>query len=297
MIIKLFHRGSDHFLKPLLEHWRGKEEWMVVDPTSTEAEDVIWVEWANEQSIIALQLARKKNVIVRMLGSEYWQGFWRKWKTENLYKVIQSSGVTVIPGVSWKCIPPAIDVDYWTPTGEAKNNNLIVVGSFTYTKGHIGLLRILSERPKSFDNVIFVGNLNRGKDMSQNAETVKIVDLCFRYAKRYGINLTIEDKMSNEQLRSLYSTSGFLVCPAINSFSAVVGEALSCGCRAIVADWPGSWTHWPGDIIYTTSSQFWEIVEEYPLTMLERHYHVLKNLSPEVIYSNIDSIIEEAANG
>jgi len=293
MRISVYHRGSAHFLTPLLDHWEANG-WTV--DRELGGADVIWVEWANEQSVRALSDARRRNVVVRMLGSEYWQEFWRKWDLSKLHTVVQSSGVTVIPGVRWECIPPGIDANFWMSNYDGdRDNRLIVVGSFTYTKNHVGLLRVLADRPLAFDEVMFVGPLDRDGRPGPRIEARKIVDLCRRYADRYGINLVIHDRMSRESLRDLYCRSALMVCPAINSFSAVVGEAMACECKVLVADWPGSWVHWPERIIYSTEREFWSKWDNYPMRQYDLRRWVVDRFHTDVVFERIDRVIREAA--
>ena len=72
MKIAVVCRGSHTFIKPLLQHWKEKGYTIV---ESLRQADVIFVEWANEQSVAVTQEAHHKNVVIRLHGSEYFQGF------------------------------------------------------------------------------------------------------------------------------------------------------------------------------------------------------------------------------
>ncbi len=210
MIVGIVCRGTTYFLEPLINHWRSRG-WKFVH--SLEA-DVVWVEWANEQSIAATRTAPEKNVIVRMLGSEYYQRFWEQWG-DKLSALIQTNPVHEIPGVDGIHIPQPIDTNFWNCSSKRKGRKIAMVGNYLYRKNHLGLIRMLVEQPQYFDEVIFIGDM-APQNAYLHVEVETVLYTIIKLAEKYSIKLTVLGKRSPEQIRDIYNEVDFVVSSSFN---------------------------------------------------------------------------------
>jgi glycosyltransferase involved in cell wall biosynthesis len=254
-------RGSHHFLNPLLKQWEQKYE--IVNDIRTA--DTVWVEWANEQCILADEQASKKNVIVRVLGSEYYQEFWKACKHNHIYKWIIENPEYKDIAENTEFITEPIDTNFWKPIPEIQKEPglLLMVGNFDYYKGQLNLLQTLVERPNYFKRILFVGEM-RPKDVDRRITANKIIKQLVFYAKKHRLNLEFMDYQTPESLRELYNKADIAVSYSINEGSHTsIQEAMACGCKIIVRDWMGADGTFPGYVIVSTANDFWEKVDKY----------------------------------
>lgn len=279
-------RGNWNSLEYLVEHW--KEKYSITQSLLT---DVIWVEWANEQCVEVTNNTARKNVIVRINGSEYYQKFWEKCGP-GLYKMISMNPAYEMP-LPIEYIPDFIDMDFWKPVTVPQDLTLLMVGNFTYCKAQLGLLRLVAERPRFFKRVLMVGKFQPDR-VSPRIEAEKIIVQLRYFAKKHGINLELMDHQPREKLVEIYNSAALVVSNSTNEgCHAVVQEAMSCGTRVLVRDWMGADGIFPREAIFTTATRFWKLVDNPP--SVDYREYVRENFAKEAIWPRLDKIIEEAA--
>lgn len=288
-------RGSKVFLDPLLAHWEMQGHTMASGMFDA---DVIFVEWANEQSTTITQQARHKNIVIRMHGSEYFQNFHATWNKGKVAALIKANPTYVVPDVSTVLLPIPIDTSFWaTPTDALRNpRSLIMAGSFVYSKNHIGLLSILANRPDYFTNIVFVGDMQAKDNPYRYAETQKVLAQIQYYAKKYNLPVKLIDAVPPEKLRELYRQCEYVVSNSVNEgCHLVIGEGVLCGCRPLIYDWMGAREIY-GFETYHNVTTFWQMVDDYPY---ETNTYLQKTIATkfdrDMIFSVIDDTIFEAA--
>jgi glycosyltransferase involved in cell wall biosynthesis len=172
-----------------------------------------------------------------------------------------------------------------------------------YAKNQLGFLRVLAERPKFFDRVLFIGDTEgAGLSPEGGINARKLALLCEVYAKKHGIPLEITGKLPPEQLLSWYRRARVHAIPALNSYGSVIGEGMACGCPTITWDWWGAETHWPQEMIVATAPMFWQkiqtMTEGGPTTQwnadMMRDW-VVTRLDVKVTQEQTDKVIEAVA--
>ena len=282
-------RGNEFFLEPLIKHWR-ENGWEIV--RSLDA-DVVWVEWANEQSLLASEKAPRKNVIVRLHESEWYQQLWKSWG-DKVALLIHTNPVHSIPNIPNIHIPQPINTDFWIEEKRISSNTLVMVGTFNYKKNHVGMLRILAEDPKRF-NVLFVGSVK--PEGSRWIDAQKLIMQSEWFAKEKDIHLQIQDYLPSEKLKHIYNSVEFVVSNSINeSCHMTIAEAMSCGTKVLIAGWMGAKNNWPEDLIFYTSKEFWEKVDEYPWSSTMLRTWAIERFSQERLFPKIDECILRIAN-
>ncbi len=287
--LKSIVRGNLNSFEFLRDEYFKKKYELVEDYNDA---DVVWVEWANEQSVDASFDSPKRNVIVRALGSEYYQNFWAAWGGQ-IHTVISVNPLYKFP-VHTVYIPGFVDTDFWKPLpGSKRRNAIAMVGNFDYVKNQLGLLRLLAERPKYFNEVLLVGGITAQKDWKkdQKITTRKIIQQLVYFAQQHGINLQLIDHQFKMPLREIYNSVKFVVSNSINEgCHAVIQEAMSCDTKVLVADWMGSRDIFFEPYIYSTAKEFWLLVDHYPKKELREW--AKRYFSMEVILPQIDKVIE-----
>lgn len=288
-------RGAKTFLNPLLAYWESQEYIMASGMADA---DVVFVEWANEQSTVVTQQVRHRNVVVRMHGSEYFQNFHTAWNKEKVAALICANPTYKVPRVPTVSIPTPIDTDFWAaPTGTLNDSHsLIMAGSFVYSKNHVGLLSLLSDRPNYFNKILFVGDMQAQDNPYRYAETQKVLAQIRYYAEKHKLPVTLIDAVSPEKLRELYRQCGYIVSNSINEgCHLVIGEGILCGCRPLIYDWMGAREIY-GFETYYNAKTFWDMVDNYPYaTATYLRETILTKFNQNKIFSTIDDVIFEAA--
>lgn len=287
-------RGSRVFLDPLIKHWQESGHTLARDIHDA---DAIFVEWANEQSVAVTQAAKHKNIVIRVHGSEYFQNFHDVWYKEKVYAVIKANPAYVIPGVKVVDLGIPVDSEFWKETGvEREKRRLIMAGSFVYSKNHLGLLQILSERPDYFTDIIFVGDIVAKDNPYRFSETRKVLNQVEYYATKYKLPVKVKDKVTPEQLQELYSASGYVASPSINEgCHLVISEGILCGCKPLIYDWLGAERIY-GFPTYHNVRTFWDMVDNYPYqTQTHLKSVILEKFDKSKIFSKIDDTLFEAA--
>jgi glycosyltransferase involved in cell wall biosynthesis len=288
-------RGNTVFIDDLIDHWRNKYQFV----NNMHEADVIWVEWGNEQSIQATCQSLKKNVIVRVHGSEYFQDFWKHWGdklhtviTTNPYYTFENKGRRIF-------LPVAIDTSFWQNSNieQIESGSLAIIGNLEYSKGHIPLLRMLSEYPTKFGTIYIVGKREH-EDVAKNIVSKKIEHICTSMGKRYQLNIKWIDFLPKDKLRDLYHSVEFVVSNSTNEgCHTVIQEAMACGCKVLVADWMGADILFPDDVVFKNSREFWNIADNYPLTCVDILEWARTNFDKELIFKKMNEIIEEVLHG
>ena len=295
MKIAIVCRGSFTFLEPLIEHWK-KNGYTIID--TLHGADVVFVEWANEQSIHVTQEVTRKNVVIRLHGSEYFQNFHDKWDVEKVHTVIKANPMYTIPGVNVVDCGLPINDDFWHEIDGVKRDDrrILMVGSFVYSKNHIGLLHMLSERRDYFKEIIFVGDISAKEDPYRCAETRKTLTQIEYYASKYQLPIDIRNKMTSAELRKLYSTCGYVVSNSLNEgFHMVISEGILCGCKPLIYDWLGAEEIY-GFNTYHNSQTFWRLIDNYPYkTQSYLKGSILTKFNRNKIFETIDGVLFEAA--
>jgi len=293
--IAIVCRGSYTFLKPLVEHWE-KKGYIIVGTLN--GADVIFVEWGNEQSVNVIQESKRKNVVIRVHGSEYFQDFHKQWDKEKIHSVIKANPAYTIPGVNVIDCGIPIDSDLWSPINGITRDDrrLLMVGSFVYSKNHIGLLHILSERSDYFKKIIFVGDKNATDNPYRYSETRKTLTQIDYYKSKYNLPVRIMDKMPLDELRELYTSCGYVVSNSINEgFHLTISEGILCGCKPLIYDWLGAKEIYGFETYHNTKS-FWDMVDNYPYkTQTYLKNTILNKFGKDKIFETIDNALFEAA--
>jgi len=282
-------RGRRDLFQKLVDYWDTVSYYIPVN--SFEDADVIWVEWANEQSVYASQKSPKKNVIVRICGSEYYQEFWKEWGSQ-IARVISINAVfkTPFPTIH---IPNFVDTEFWRSLTRERSRTIAMLGDFTYRKGQIGLLRMLTERSKFFEKVLMVGPLkldNKGYEAEARGNIMQLKYL----AEDQGVELEIRDVQSPEDVREIINSVSFVVSSSISEMChRVMQEAMSCNTPVLIANWLGSKEVYPKELIYSNAKEFWSLVDNYP--NIDLRQYVLDHFAREVILPQIDRVIKEVA--
>lgn len=285
-------RGSTKFLEPLITHWEKEGHQLV--KTIPEA-DVIFCEWGNEQSIAITDRAIRNNIVIRVHGSEFFQNYHARWNKEKVFAVLKANPTYNIPDVNVIDCGIPIDTNFWSAAAVIrKQKRLIMVGSFVYSKNHVGLLHILSENPDYFEEIIFVGDLNAEENPYRYAETQKTLNQIEYYANKYNLPVFLKHKKTPEELRELYSTCGYVISNSINEgFHAIICEGILCGCQPLIYDWEGA-EEIHGIRTYHNSSTFWKQVD-IPLNQSELIANVVHKFNQKVIFNQIDDVLFDAA--
>jgi len=282
-------RGRRDLFQKLVDYWDTVSYYIPVN--SFEDADVIWVEWANEQSVYASQKSPKKNVIVRICGSEYYQEFWKEWGSQ-IARVISINAVfkTPFPTIH---IPNFVDTEFWRSLTRERSRTIAMLGDFTYRKGQIGLLRMLTERSKFFEKVLLVGPLkldNKGYEAEARGNIMQLKYL----AEDKGVELEIRGVQSPEDVREIINSVSFVVSSSISEMChRVMQEAMSCNTPVLIANWLGSKEVYPKELIYSNAKEFWSLVDNYP--NIDLRQYVLDHFAREVILPQIDRVIKEVA--
>ena len=293
-------RGNPYFLMPLVEYWKKKKEWeLQPDPQKA---DVIFLEWANEQCISMSKNTARKNIVCRVLGSEYYQEFWKQADPKGIHSFLIMNPISTMDGYHrTDYIPSTVDVNYWKPVSKkfiTDKKTIGIVGSFIYNKGHFPLLQMIAEKPDYFDTVYFIGdnneNIRNQNDSIRALETRKIIKQSKYFAKEHGIKIHFTGQLNNEELRSYYSTLDYIVNNSVNEgCPASLSEALSCECRILVNDWPGARIHYTDANVFSYASDFWQLIDQKRFSKKECRQYAIDNFSLEVIMPKIDKILKE----
>jgi len=291
MKLAIVCRGNRHFLEPLEKHWRQK--YTVVE--DLQLADVVYVEWANEQCIRVSREVNKRKVVVRVLGSEYYQWFWARCNRETIYSFITENPECDLSPFDSVHIPEPINTDFWIPTGDAAKNTIVHVGTLDHNKGQLNLLRILAERSREFDEVLFVGN-SQPRDPEGAVNARKILTQVIYLAKDlHLLNVRFVGQLPPDRLRELYNSARVVVSVSQNEgCQTSVQEALSCGhSTVLVQNWMGSRQLYPSECIFTTSSEFWRVID---LPQLRNRQWALDHFSYPVVLPKLDAELESAAS-
>ena len=282
-------RGAHSLFQKLVDYWETNPEF--ISARSFEDADVVWVEWANEQSVYASNKSPKKNVIVRICGSEYYQEYWKKWGPQ-IARVVSMNAIfnTPFPTIH---IPNFVDTEFWCPMNVKNDSRTIaMIGDFRCRKGQIGLLRMITERPKFFEKVLMAGPLKLN-DTGYEAEARGVITQ-LKYLANQGVALEIRDVQSLEEVREILNSVSFVVSNSISEMChRVIQEAMSCGTPVLVANWLGSKGVYPKELIYSNSKEFWTLVDNYP--RIDLRQYVLSHFAREVVLPRIDQVIKNVA--
>jgi len=201
-----------------------------------------------------------------------------------------------LPGFPVRYIPEPIDTEFWKSDASVKRvNRLVLVGGYIYSKNALGLLRLIAEDPKFFDEVVIVGDMDP-PDVDGKITVKKIMRQLEWYAIEYKISLTLLNKKTREEMREIYRSSSVVVTTSFNEgCQTCIQEAMSCGTSVLVQDWMGASGIFPRETIFSTASEFWNRLHTLPRGETMRSYAQSK-FSQEVVFPQIDSLIEQAAD-
>lgn len=289
-------RGNRVILDDLITYWRESPRYRIVD--SMARADVVWVKWANEQSILASQQTTKRNVVVHLCGSEFYHRYWMHW-TDKVAHVVSMNATMSVPNVPTTFIPHWVDTDFWRPSDkQVQRRGIAVVGDFFYRKGQVGFVRMLADSSKRFDRVVMVGKWSTPELPVYASEAYGIRMQLANAAESAGINLELYDALPKEDIRTLLREVEFLASPSISEMHhRVVQEAMACGTPVVVANWIGAQGACPDMAVYRSPKDFWALVDDYPYDGDTLREYVLRWYTRDVILAKIDAVIEEVVNG
>jgi glycosyltransferase involved in cell wall biosynthesis len=299
MKIAVICRGSQTFLNPLIKHWLDCGHILITDEKEIGKADVIFCEWANEQSVEIIWKTVGKKVVIRMHGSEYYQGFHNLWNIQKLAAVICANPDYVIPNVNViNCALP-IDTNFWKPNKSVKKipRKLLMVGSFCYSKGHVALLNFILDNPDFFSDISFVGCIEPKDDPVRACETKKVIAEIVHLSSKYNLPVKIKNEMTRESLRKEYQSAEYIVSNSVNEgFHLSIIEGVLCDCKPLIHDWIGADKIYPESLIYSSAKEFWNLIGHYPsVKARELQTFIMDNWNEEKIFATIDNTLLDAA--
>lgn len=286
MTLAVVCRGSRYFLEPLLAHWQ--EKYTLVK--QLEHADAVFVEWANEQVVGVTRQVVRPNVVCRVLGSEYYQEFWKQADPDKLFAYASENPDYEFPGFRSEFVPEHVDTEFWAPAGEPEPGSLLLVGRYTYWKNHLGLLRMLAGWPERF-RVTMVGE-QFTEDPQLRMQSKRVRHQLLWLAGHAGIRLDLMDEVPPEKLRDLYRCHEYVVSTSLHEgCQTVPQEAMACGCKVLVQRWMGAERIYPEDNLFTSEAEFWQKVE----TVAPARQAAVDRWSRPVVFARLDELLEEAA--
>ncbi|MCD4708685.1 MAG: glycosyltransferase family 4 protein [Candidatus Sabulitectum sp.] len=128
-------------------------------------------------------------------------------------------------------VSPGVNTDFFTPVRENKENFVLTVGALSEFKRHHLVVKALSTIPES-QRPAMVTVADRGEEgYAGNLSSM---------ASRLGVNLTIEQGISDSRLLELYRSAVVVACPQRNEpYGLVPLEAMACGAAVVAVNQGG----------------------------------------------------------
>lgn len=273
-------RGLDTFIKPVIDRIRlqvdvdlilvdalTKEHFMNVRRRLTDR-DVIFMEWANESTIIITQnmpdLLRDKKVIVRCHSYEVLNGMIKQVDFTHVDDIIfvayhverhaHSLFQGTVPwdspdGTRLHIIPNGVDTGKFKLTLHSHGPNISHLGHMSDKKGPMLLAQAA--------NVLPGMKFHLGGDWQDERYSAYI-----KYHQLRGLcsNINVHGHISN--VNKWYQDKNFAICTSPwESQNMSIMEAMACGVMPLIHDFPGSREIYPSAYIWSSLSDLLRLIE------------------------------------
>lgn len=260
--------------------------------------DVIWLEWANESSIIATNYEgiKNKKVILRIHGYEIFTDMpsFIRWNVldrvifvaDHKREIFFERFKDMTDFNKTTLIRNGIDIMKFTiPERKGKNKNMAFVGNINYRKGIELLLQLFYELVE-IDNGYKLYIRGDHQDLRYKVAIENMID-----------ELGIKDKVIFEDrvddLNKWFEDKTYIVSSSIEeSFQYTIGEGMLSGLKPVIHAWKESRDIWPKEYIYKNREEFLKIVLNDEYCKEDYREFVVKNYSLENQLNNIRKILK-----
>lgn len=233
--------------------------------------DIIWLEWANDSSIIATQYngILNKKVIIRIHGYEVFTDLPSKinWEVvdklifvaEHKREVFFKMFGNVIEFEKTQIIRNGLNLNkYFIEKNKKKNKNIAFVGYINYRKGLETLIQFFYELVQ-IDPEYKLYIRGEYQDLRLKIYDEQIIN-------ELGISKNIIFVGRVDDLNKWFSNITYIVSSSIEeSFHYTIGEGMLAGLKPVVHAWKESRDLWPNEYIYRNRKEFLDIIlsDEY----------------------------------
>jgi len=281
--------GNDKFLAPVREWLSPRFEVREINGNDIEAihkalawADLTWIEWVQDLAVQVSKMERRGKLVMRLHSFEAYTSLPTEvvWENVDALTVVSPHITDIlklrIPKIEERTtvfvLPNCIDTGNFTiPTDKPRSGKIAFVGQLRHTKNLPLVLQCFATAKEGApDLTLHLAGDYAGTELEATELALYIDHIT--HAMRLADSVTLHGHVTN-MAEWLADKDALISASMRESFGYNIAEAMACGVRPAIHNFPGAGTIYPQELIFNTVEECRDILTgEGPRPELLRNY-------------------------